>query len=173
MTSIRFAPLLCGHNPGMTHLTERHFVRCAYGVARRLLHVELEPANGSLAWRLHVAPAFAHDLDGAEDVDVSVSRDVDPMHVDRPWQVTWSPHGDGPFPSFAGTLTVRPDDDPDVAVLELDGTYDPALGLSGEAFDLLAGARLATTTAEALLRDLGTRILEKHAAEERARQATP
>jgi len=159
MTGMGFAPLLCGHNPGMTHLTERHFVRCAYVVARRLLQAELEPADGSLAWRLH-------------DVDANVSRSVDPLHLDGPWAVTWRPHGDGPFPSFAGTLTIRADDDANVAVLELDGTYDPPLGPVDDAFDLLAAARLATATAEALLRDLGARIVEKHAAEDRARPAT-
>jgi len=157
----------------MTHLTERHFVRCPYGVAQRLLQADLEPADGTLAWRLHIAPVFPHDLEVAKDVDVTVSQGVDPMHFDRPWNVTWVPHGGGPFPGFVGTLTVRADEDWNVAVLELDGTYDPPLGLVGEAFDLLLGARLATTTAEALLRDLGDRIVAKHAAEEAAKRAAP
>lgn len=168
----RFVPRLCGHNPGMTHLTERHFVRCAYGVAWRLLQAELEP-DGSLAWKLRVAPVFAHDLDAADDVDVQVSRRSDPMHFDGPWTVMWSPQRGSSFPSFNGTLTVRADEDPAVTVLELDGTYDPPLGTAGETPDLLAGAHLATTAAEALLRDLGDRIVEKHATGAPAGPATP
>jgi len=155
----------------MTHLSERHFITCPYGLAQLFLQAELTPAEGVLAWTLHVAPGSPHGIDMAKDVDVTVSHAIDPMHFDQPWNVTWKPQGGGPYPSFAGTLTVRADEDWNVAALELTGSYEPPMGIVGKAFDLLLGARLATTTAEALLRDLGGRIIARYKAEEAAKEA--
>jgi len=155
----------------MTHLTERHFIKCPYGLAQLFLQGELTSTDGVLTWTLHVAPDSPHGIDIAKDVDVTVSHAIDPMHFDQPWNVTWTPQGGGPYPTFAGTLTVRADEDWNVAALELDGRYEPPLGIVGKAFDLLLGARLATTTAEALLRDLGDRIVARYKGEEAAKEA--
>ena len=156
----------------MTHLSERHFIACPYGLAKIFLQAELTPVQGEvLEWTLHVAPPSPRGIDIAKDVEVTVSHAIDPMHFDEPWNVAWKPHGGGPYPSFAGTLTVRADEDWNVSAIELTGQYEPPLGVVGKAFDLLLGAHLATTTAEALLRDLGDRIIVRYKAEEAAKQA--
>ena len=143
----------------MTHLSERHFIACPYGLARHFLQAELTSAGGVLEWTLHVAASAPHET--AKDVDVTVSPAADPR-LDRPWNVAWTPKGDDPYPSFAGTLAFRADERPNVSALDLTGRYEPPMGAVGTAFDLLLGARLATTTAEALLRDLGDRIIVRY-----------
>ena len=158
----------------MTNISQRHFIKCPYGLAKSFLEAELAAADGGhLEWRLHVAPPSPHGVDLAKDVDVIVSRAVDPMHFDRPWKVTWTPHGGGPYPSFTGDLTVRADEDWDVAELELAGSYEPPLGIVGKAFDALLGSRLAVTTAEALLVEIGDRLIRLYTAQEAAKKASP
>ena len=155
----------------MTNITERHFVPCPYGLAKSFLASELFPTDGGqLEWILHVAPPTPKGIELSKDVDVFVSRAIDPMHFDEPWHVTWTPHGGGPYPTFSGTLTVRADEDWNVSALELKGSYEPPLGPAGKAFDLILGARLATLTAKALLARIGDRLLAHYRAEEAAKR---
>ncbi|HEY8320631.1 MAG TPA: hypothetical protein VIG46_02400 [Candidatus Baltobacteraceae bacterium] len=157
----------------MTSISERHFVPCPYGLAKQFLTDELFPSDGGqLEWILHVAPPVPKGIDVSKDVDVSVSRAIDPMHFDEPWNVCWQPHGGGPFPTFSGTLTVRADEDWNVSALELAGTYEPPLGPAGKAFDMLLGARLATLTAKALLSQIGDRLIAHYHSEEAAKRAS-
>lgn len=156
----------------MTTIDQRHFIPCPYGLAKTFLAGELFPTDGErLEWVLHVAPPAPSGIDLSKDVDVYVSRAADPMHFDEPWTVTWTPHGGGPFPTFSGTLTVRADEDWNVAALELSGAYEPPLGPAGKAFDLLLGSRLATATAKALLSQIGDRIVAHYHATEAAKVA--
>lgn len=156
----------------MTSISQRHFIKCPYGLAKSFLETELAVAEGGhLEWRLHVAPASSHGVDLSKDVDVVVTRAVDSMHFDQPWKVRWTPHGGGPYPSFTGDLTVRADEDWDVAALELSGSYEPPLGIVGKAFDALLGSRLAVTTAEALLTEIGDRLIRRYTAQEDAKKA--
>ncbi len=147
----------------MTSIFNRHFIPCPYGLAKSFLQDELFPADsGHLEWLLHLKPPTPKGLDLAKEVDVRVSRAVDPMHFDEPWAVTWEPHGGGPFPSFTGTLTVRADEDWNVAALELSGTYAPPMGAVGAAFDHVLGSRIATGTAKALLSEIGDRLVARY-----------
>jgi len=156
----------------MTSIAERHFVPCPYGLAKQFLASELFPADGGqLEWFLHVAPPAIKGIDLSKDVDVTVSRAMDPMHFDEPWNVTWAPHGGGPYPTFSGTLTVRADEDWNVSALELRGSYEPPLGPAGKAFDRLLGSRLATLTAKALLAKIGDQLIAHYHAEEAAKRA--
>jgi hypothetical protein len=149
----------------MTHILQRQFLTCPYGLAKSYLDSEFGGVAGhELLWHLRApGPSTSADgpLDLEKDVDVTIRRGEDPMHFDEPWNVTWSPHGGGPFPTFEGTLTVRADESWNVAVLELSGSYKPPLGFAGVAFDALLGARLAAATAKALLAEIG-RQLEGH-----------
>ena len=157
----------------MTNLFQRRFLPCPYGLAQKYLRGEL--AGDSPEWQLHVtAPKSGIRLpfDLSKAVDVTVRAAADPMHFDRPWQVTWAPHGGGPYPTFDGTLTVRADENWDVAALELSGTYDPPMGIAGKVFDAVVGARLAAATAKELLAHLGRSIEERYRHDEDAKAAT-
>jgi len=157
----------------MTRISERHFVPCPYGLAKQFLAAELFPTDsGQLEWILHIAPTAPKGMDVSKDVDVSVSRAIDPMHFDEPWNVRWTPHGGGPYPTFAGMLTVRADEDWNVSALELSGSYEPPLGAAGKAFDMLLGARLAALTAKALLAQIGDRLIAHYHAEEAAKRTS-
>src|SRR5665213_4150864 len=159
----------------MTQLLERQFLTCPYGLAKGYLDSEYGAAAGhELLWHLR-APSIAAKadapLDLEKDVDVKIRRGEDPMHFDEPWDVTWSPHGGGPYPDFEGTLTIRADESWEVSVLELSGSYKPPLGFAGAAFDALLGARLAAATAKALLAEIG-RHLEAHYQRDEAAKTT-
>ena len=156
----------------MTNIAARHFVPCPYGLAKQCLVSELFPTyGGRLEWVLHVAPPTPKGIDLSKDIDVNVSQAIDPMHFDEPWNVTWTPHGGGLFPTFSGTLTVRADEDWNVSAIELKGTYEPPLGAAGKAFDMLLGSRLATATAKALLAQIGDRLMAHYRAIEAAKTA--
>ncbi len=155
----------------MTSIFHRHFIPCPYGLAKSFLESELFPADGGhLEWVLHLKTPTLGGIDMAKGVDVRVSRAVDPMHFDEPWAVTWEPRGGGPFPTFSGTLSVRADEDWNVAALELDGAYTPPMGVPGAAFDHVLGSHIATSTAKALLSEIGDRIVERYHQEEAAKK---
>jgi len=151
----------------MTSLLQRQTVPCPYGMARKFLEIELvggadEP---SVRWTLRIGPVpGAFEL--AKDVDVTVTRGHDPLHFDQPWNLEWTPHAGGPYPSFSGTLTVRADEDWNAARLELIGSYDPPFGPAGLIFDAIAGTRIARATAKTLLADISRRLLARYGASE-------
>lgn len=156
----------------MTSIVQRHFITCPYGLAKTFLQAELAPTSGEhLEWLLHVTPPVPAGAEVSKQVDVYVSRSVDPMHFDQPWKVTWAPSHGGPFPTFSGTLTVRADEDWNVAALELAGTYEPPLGPAGKAFDAVLGSRIARSTAKALLAEIGDRIVTRYRDEEAAKRS--
>ncbi|MFY9778999.1 MAG: hypothetical protein WAJ85_00640 [Candidatus Baltobacteraceae bacterium] len=66
-------------------------------------------------------------------------------------EVHWAPLRPGPFPSFRGELTVEAAEDGRAFWLELEGTYEPPIGLIGEAFDAVVGHNIARVTALNLL----------------------
>ncbi len=154
----------------MTTLLQRYYLHCPYARAR----THLDAALGAFAEsgehqvvRLRVPI----DLDGSaaglqKDVLVQYGKGTDPLHFDEPWTVRWTPNRGGPFPDFDGTLTVRADEDFNVCVLELQGTYDPPLGIVGAAFDAVLGSRIASATAREFLRRIGRDIENRYRSEE-------
>jgi hypothetical protein len=66
-------------------------------------------------------------------------------------EVRWAPLRPGPFPAFRGELTVEPAEEGRAFWLVLDGTYEPPIGLIGEAFDAIVGRNIARATALDLL----------------------
>lgn len=101
-----------------------------------------------------------------KDMTVSVTRAIR-EHVRLGWAVVddltdesrrhdaiaiyWTP--DHPtFPSFAGTITVRPHYRE--SYIRITGTYDPPLGRAGRLFDRFAGRHIARATLLRLIREL-------------------
>ncbi len=95
--------------------------------------------------------------------NLGIDRDVDvsfvPLHGHKgerllhdELQFVWEPVGGGPFPTFTGSLKMRPLGLKTEIVLS--GEYKPPLGIVGEAFDAVIGKRIAEATAKMLLETL-------------------
>jgi hypothetical protein len=133
----------------MTHVFERVFLHCPYVRARQYLTEALEKTTEE-----RVPFSIAG---GALDATVAVyyERARDPLHFDEPWHVFWTPESAGPYPDFAGEITVRADEDYHDAVMEISGDYAPPLGAVGKAFDLVLGGKIASATSRSLLHRIG------------------
>jgi hypothetical protein len=105
----------------------------------------------------------------SKGVTVTFGSAVDPMHFDQPWRIHWKPQG-GPYPEFEGELTVRADETYETSRLELRGSYRPPGGIIGAAFDFVAGGRIASATAQALLRRLGNEMVKRYQHDEQAKR---
>ena len=92
------------------------------------------------------------------------------MHFDQPWRIHWKPQA-GPYPEFNGELTVRADETYKTSILELTGSYRPPGGALGAAFDWAAGSRIATLTAQTLLRQIADGMEARYHSDELAKQA--
>jgi hypothetical protein len=68
-------------------------------------------------------------------------------------EIAWKPHEGGPYPIFRGTLSVE-DVGGNFSRLDLDGAYDPPLGIVGAAFDAVVGHRIAVAGARQLLEEI-------------------
>jgi hypothetical protein len=148
----------------MAQLSESVFVNCPYRRAREYLAAGVGQrigSGGGLTLRLPIA-----GIELKKDVIVTFSAGVDPMHMDQPWRVHWTPEGGGPYPDFDGELTVRADDDYTTSILELTGEYSPPGGALGQAFDFVVGSRVATATAQALLGTVRDDFVSRYQAEE-------
>ncbi len=153
----------------MSELSEIHIVRCPYNLAQHYLadSVGSQAATGKQTSLVLTVPGPGVEL--TKDVMVSFGPATDPMHFDQPWHIHWKPQS-GPFPEFDGELTVRADETYETSRLELKGSYRPPGGVAGAAFDLVAGGRIASTTAQALLRRLGDEMEERYHRDEREKQ---
>lgn len=159
----------------MAQLYQRRYLKCPYNRARDLLAESVADALQSGERRLlHLTLAFPPVL-GVEigkDVIVSVRPVPDPMHFDEPWNLHWEPVS-GLYPVFDGTLAIRADESYASAILELEGKYEPPLGLAGMVFDAVLGQRIAVETARELLRKLAATIETRYRATEDEKTATP
>lgn len=155
----------------MTHLHEHRFLKCPYTRAKGYLREALQSlatSNEEQRLTLHVPLASGNGLH--KDVLVSYAMGADPMHFDEPWRIHWIPAGGGPYPTFDGELTIRADQDYPTSIIELTGSYKPPLGIAGAAFDAVAGSRIATATAQTLLRQLGDAMESRYRGEEVQKQ---
>lgn len=151
----------------VTHLKESVFVACPYHRARGYLAMEVERRIESQ--RPLTLRALLAGVAFTKDVVVTLGPGVDPMHMDQPWHVHWTPRDGGPYPDFDGELTVRADEDYTTSMLELSGEYRPPGGAAGKAFDVVAGSRIAALTARALLEQLQSEFESRYRAEESAK----
>ena len=159
----------------MTNLHERYVVPCPYVRAREYLAQMLEPAAvGNRTQRVTLHAPVAHvPAEFQKDVLVRYAAGTDPMHFDQPWRISWAPAGGGAYPTFAGELTVRADEDYGTAILELDGAYTPPLGAAGRAFDSAVGHRIASATAQSLLQSIAEEMKLRFDTEEAAKKQAP
>jgi hypothetical protein len=68
-------------------------------------------------------------------------------------EIAWGPHDGGPYPTFTGTLSVE-QIGPTFSRLDLDGHYDPPMGVAGAVIDAVVGHRFAIAGARSLLNDI-------------------
>lgn len=158
----------------MTHLYQRLVVKVPYHLARIYVHDALADSASShkLTTLTLALPLHEGGLGSSiqREVLASYSAGADPMHMDEPWKVHWTPKGGGPYPDFDGELTVRADEDYDTCVLELRGDYKPPGGVAGQAFDAMVGSRIASATARELLSSIGREIQSRYERQEAAKQ---
>ena len=69
--------------------------------------------------------------------------------------IQWAPHDGGPYPIFKGILSVE-ETGGNFCRLDLDGKYEPPLGIAGQVFDHVVGHRIAITAARHLLEEIKT-----------------
>ncbi len=121
----------------------------ADGKARLALRVPLE-RRGPFA-----GLALEHD------VAVTARKGRDDRNLNDVIRIAWEPVEGRAYPAFAGTLAVWAEGDPEKSFVELDGTYQPPGGLSGQAFDEAFGQSIARRTARALLHDIARAVSER------------
>jgi hypothetical protein len=153
----------------MSELHEIHIVPLPYHLGQRYLAdiVGVRAATGAESPLTLTAPVPGMEL--TKGVTVTFGAGVDPMHFDQPWRIHWKPEG-GPYPEFEGELTVRADETWESSRLELRGSYRPPGRIAGAAFDLVAGGRIASSTAQALLHRLGDEMEKRYRHDEQAKE---
>lgn len=127
-------------------------------LAKRFVATLPQGANGEAVVNLHATIG-----------EVGVQRDalltiVPARHYPgvEVMEVAWHPRGDGPFPTFKGTLCAE-QEDVTVCRLDLDGGYVPPLGIVGLAFDEILGHRIADRVVRQLLETLKIAFEELYA----------
>lgn len=148
----------------MTNVRESVLLRCPYPSARHFLETDMRAGvgrPGSLTLHLPLAGAGV-----SKNVVVMMTPGTDPMHMEQPWHVRWSPEGGGPYPDFDGELTVRADEDWNSSLLELRGVYVPPGGAFGLAFDRAVGRHIASATSKSLLEHIASGIERRYREQE-------
>jgi hypothetical protein len=92
------------------------------------------------------------------DVIMQFRKRGDVEDVDGIYSVQWIAAGDGPYPRFIGVMNVSAGADPRTSSLEIDGTYNPPLGLFGRIFDWILGRRLARHSIERFVEKIAQSI---------------
>jgi len=140
------APLACSSQEAET-LLPRYFEtkRTSDGSIRVPLRVPLEELG-------------LKELALTKDVVVQIQKRRDSLNLNDEFGIEWAPASGGPFPTFHGRVIVWSEGKPNASFLELDGTYEPPLGVLGEAFDATLGSAIAKRTARAFLEDVAEGI---------------
>lgn len=153
----------------MSQLLERLVVQCPYHLAQRYLADDVGALAASKEESHVTLSVSVPGLELVKNVLVRFEAGVDPMHFDQPWRVHWMPQA-GPYPEFDGQLTVRADENYESALLELTGSYRPPAGVLGSAFDWVAGSRIASASARALLASIAEKMEARYQADERSKR---
>jgi hypothetical protein len=131
----------------MSTLREFTTVQCPFDQVPERLYAHFDGGDAVLPLRVRIG-------------DLKLERDVDFHLKAKPGypgykllDVSWSPKEGGPYPSFAGTLSIA-EDAIGWSRIEIDGTYKPPFGIAGAAFDAAVGNRIAQSTATELLTEL-------------------
>lgn len=123
------------------------------GVIRRATRVGAADATDAVA-QLHVKLG---SLDVAADVAIEIAKVSEAVKYGRSATavaITWQhPNHPGLFPLMTATLSIYPLS-PTETQLELDGQYEPPLGLLGAAVDSMIGHRLARIAIHAFVAEI-------------------
>lgn len=150
----------------MTRVRERIAVGCPIAEAQSRLEAyfaKRRDPDGKTRLPLRIpldGSALLKGLALEHDVAVVASRGRDEQNLNDVIKIVWEPEGGGAFPKFDGTLVVWAEHDPKESFIELDGTYTPPGGTSGEAFDETIGRAIARRTAHVLLSDIARAIAD-------------
>lgn len=98
----------------------------------------------------------------AKDVTAEFDHTDSPGGLVDKTNVSWQPQGDGPYPTFHGSITIGADEDYGASWLMLAGSYEPPFGVVGELFDMAIGKRIAKATARELLERLRDALESAH-----------
>lgn len=131
----------------MSTIHEYTTVQCPFDEVPDRLYAHFDGRDATMPLRVKIG-------------DLKLERDVDFHLTTKPaypgyklLDLTWKPKDGGPYPAFAGTLSVAQD-----AIgwsrIEIDGDYRPPFGIAGAAFDAAVGHRIAQGTATELLAEL-------------------
>lgn len=149
----------------MSELSERTIVHCA--VNQAALHLARYfrargNSDGDVA-RLNLRAEVP--LLGVKDavrLELTAIATLVPRHAPGDmlphYAVSWAPEENGPYPKFAGELSIENTDDYSSFYLVLKGNYEPPLGVVGAAFDAVVGHRIAQSTARNLLATIADSI---------------
>jgi hypothetical protein len=149
----------------MSHISERTTVQCGVNQAARHLaryFAVRGNSDGDIA-RVHLrAEVPIPGVRGGVKLERTAIATLVPNHTAGAmmpqYAVTWVPEKAGPYPRFAGTLSVASSEDYDSFDLVLEGSYEPPLGAVGAAFDAVVGHRIAESTARNLLATIADSI---------------
>ena len=109
--------------------------------------------NGELRWTMRVPVAGAV----ASREVVSEVRPLAHKAGEATVELRFGPETSSMYPVFEGRLTASVLDPWNVKV-EIEGTYEPPLGVLGAAFDATVGSRMARASIRRLLRDLADEL---------------
>jgi hypothetical protein len=149
----------------MTKTSTRQSVAAPLASAHRMLQRYLDERPGPDGAARIVLKSAGQE----RAVIVSVIAAHRPQDMEPRYSVHWEPEEAGLFPSFEGILTVGAEDDYNSFDIDLDGEYEPPLGLLGKTFDLVAGRRIADETIHTLLAEIQHDIEANFNAEEAAK----
>ncbi len=157
----------------MTTLSRRVLIHCPLAQAPRFLQaffaVHGDPGGEAAQFDVGVEaniPGIPAPVSLNHSVVATLKYEPHPSDMQPRFAVDWAPTGDGPLPTFSGTLAIEPDEDYNAFFAVLDGRYDPPGGIAGRAFDALFGHRIAEATADHLLQRIRDYVEKSYAAEE-------
>jgi hypothetical protein len=113
--------------------------------------------DGSIALPLRMRfRSGRDDLALAHDVLVRFRKGRDAENLNDTFFLDWEPSGQGPYPTFSGSMNVYAETDPRGSRLEIDGNYQAPGGMIGQLFDALIGRRMARVALADLVERIAT-----------------
>ena len=150
----------------MTKISTRQRVQAPLGSANRLLQRFLTEHPGPDG----AARIVLHGAGLERSAIATVTPAHRPQDMEPRYRVHWEAEGGGPYPVFDGILSIGADEDYSAFSLDLDGGYEPPMGLAGKTFDLVVGHRVAEETVRVLLAQIQHDIETTFNAEEAAKR---
>jgi hypothetical protein len=159
----------------MSHLKQKTLVACPLAQAKRRMEIFMTDNGSTSGSSLRTPFGFClatHPSDTIlrleHEVTLSLVITSRITALEACWSVDWKSSDGGPFPEFVGELALE-NDDYKTFWLVLEGTYEPPLGIVGDAFDLLIGKRMASQSARELLARIASSMEAGFAADEAAK----